>query len=76
MEKVLRHKMKGQQVLFLTLWKGFAEEEATCEPIGNFIHRYYSDLVKYAQERNLMDLAVLRHFSALGDDEGRPTPSH
>ena len=28
-EKILRHKKNGQQVLFLTVWKGFAEEEAT-----------------------------------------------
>ena len=69
MEKILRHKKKGQQVLFLTVWKGFAEEEATWEPIGNFIHRYASDLVKYAHEHNLMDLSVLRHLSAEAEDD-------
>ena len=58
MEKIIKHKKKGQQVLFLTVCKGSPEEEATWEPIGNCIHRYSSDLVKYAREHNLIDLSV------------------
>ena len=68
-EKILNHNKKGQQVLFLTVWKGFPEEEATWEPIGNFIHRYSSDSVKYAREHKLMYTSVLRHLSAEAEDE-------
>ena len=74
MEKILKHKKKGAQVLFLTVWKGDIEEEATWKPLGNFIHRYSSDLVMYAREHNLMDLSVLRYLTADAEDEGSPTP--
>ena len=75
-EKILKHKKKGAQVLFLTVWKGYTEEAATWEPLGNFIHRYSSDLVMYAPELNLMDLSVLRYLTAEAEDAGSPTPSH
>ena len=68
-DKILKHKKKGTQVLFSTVWKGYTEEEATWEPLGNFIHRYSSDLVMYAREHNLMDLSVLRHLSAEAEDD-------
>ena len=64
MEKILKHKTQDGVLQFYTKWKDYPEEEASWEPIGNFIHRYSSDFVEYAREHGLIDLPLLRHLTA------------
>ena len=63
-EKILKHKTQDGVLQFYTKWKDYPEEEASWEPIGNFIHRYSSDFVEYAREHGLIDLPLLRHLTA------------
>ena len=62
-EKVLKHRTKGGKLEFLTKWEGAEEGEETWEPVGNFIHRYSSEFVKYCQEKGL-ELNLTKHLSA------------
>ena len=53
-EKIVKHrKGKDGNWEFLTKWVGYAEGEETWEPVGNFIHRYSGDFVKYCQNQGL-----------------------
>ena len=52
-EKILSHRRKGDTWEFLTKWTGYEEGEETWEPIGNFIHRFSHELVRYCTNKNL-----------------------
>ena len=53
-DKIVAHrKDKNGRWEFLTKWVGYADGEDTWEPIGNFIHRYSEDFVKYCREHHL-----------------------
>ena len=53
-ERVIKHKVDDRgNLLFLTRGQGYGEDDDTWEPIGNFIHRYACDFVKYCKEHNL-----------------------
>ena len=60
-EKIVKHRVQPDgTVQFLTKWVG--EDLATWEPVGNFIHRYSSEFVKYARDQRL-DLNILVSLS-------------
>ena len=71
-ERILEHRVKKGVVEFLTLWKGYPQEDATWVPIGKFFHRYSSDLVKYAKENGLDTWPVLRFLSSEPGDTQPP----
>jgi hypothetical protein len=52
-DKILKHRKKDGQWEFLTKWQGFDTESATWQKLGNFFHRFNSDLIEYAQKNNL-----------------------
>ena len=52
-EKIISHRENKGKLEFLTRWKGFSPLDDSWEPVGNFIHRYSSDLVKYCQDKNI-----------------------
>ena len=51
-EKILDHKIEKGQYKFLTQWEG--SDEKTWEPVGNFIHRYSVDFVKYCKKLGIL----------------------
>ena len=51
-DKILDHKFDKGQYKFLTQWEG--SDEHTWEPVGNFIHRYSSDFVKYCRKEGIL----------------------
>ena len=60
-EEILEHRLERDgSYKFLTKWQ--ASEERTWEPVGNFFHRYSSDLVAYCQKHGL-GLDVIRYLS-------------
>ena len=61
---IRKNRVKTGVLEFLRLWKGYRQEDSTWAPIGSFIHRYSSDLVKYARENGLGDWPVLQYLSA------------
>ena len=63
----MEHRVRKGVVEFLTLWKGYPQEEATWEPVGKFFHRYASELVKYANENGLGECPVLKYLSSEPD---------
>ena len=44
---------KDGKYFFKVVWKGRPDEEASWEPINNFIHRYGTDVVRYCKEKGL-----------------------
>ena len=53
-ESVLDHRVeKDGKYFFKVVWKGHPDEEASWEPINNFIHRYGTDVVRYCKEKGL-----------------------
>ena len=51
-DKILRHRVgKGGRLEFLTKWKGW--DDATWEPLMNFIHRFSSDWRDYVAQKKL-----------------------
>ena len=52
-EKILAHRRKGESWEFLTKWVGYEDGEETWEPVGNFIHRFSEELVRYCAKKNL-----------------------
>lgn len=61
-EKIVKHRVQPDgTVQFLTKWVG--DDLATWEPVGNFIHRYSSEFVKYARDQQL-DLNILDSLSS------------
>jgi hypothetical protein len=53
-EKILRHRLgKNGKWEFLTKWVGYEEGEETWEPMGNFIHRFSGEFVKYCRGKKL-----------------------
>ena len=51
-DEVIGHRVEPDgTVKFLTKWRGY--EDATWEPLGNFFHRYNSDIVRYCAEQGL-----------------------
>ena len=52
-KEILTHKGAGQNLRFLTQWEGADEGDETWEPVGNFVHRYSSEFVKYCKENKL-----------------------
>ena len=61
-EKIVKHRVQPDgTVQFLTKWVG--DDLATWEPVGNFIHRYSSEFVKYARDQHL-DLNILDSLSS------------
>ena len=68
-ERILGHKEDPPgNKLFLTRWKGFGEEDDTWEPVGNFIHRYASDFVKYCKDKGLK-IDVVEHLRVEPDGQ-------
>ena len=51
-DKILEHKVERGQFKFLTQWQG--SDEHTWEPVGNFIHRYSSDFVRYCRKKGIL----------------------
>ena len=67
-EAVIAHRVcKDGHLEFLTKWVGCEKGSETWEPVGNFFHRYGSDLIKYCKEHEI-PLDVVEYLS--------PTPSH
>ena len=71
---ILQHRLRSGEYQFLSRWKGYREEEEIWEPLSNFFHRYFSDLVKYAQEHGLSHLPVLRVLTTEPDQVDLPGP--
>lgn len=64
-EKILKHKVDPQgQLKFLTKWEGCEPGTETWEPIGNFIHRYSSDFVRYCKQNHLV-VDLTKHLSII-----------
>ena len=61
-EKVVKHRISKGKLEFLTKWEGADPGSETWEPVGNFIHRYSSELVKYCQNKGLV-LNLTEHLS-------------
>ena len=51
-EKILDHKDDREKMKFLTKWEGL--DETTWEPVGNFIHRFSMDFVKYCRRHGIV----------------------
>ena len=59
-EKLLEHRTgKDGKLEFLTKWVGF--ENPTWEPIGNFVHRYSMDWVRYCRDKQVR-VDVVKHL--------------
>ena len=67
-DHILKHKMEKGVLKFLTLRKGYLQEDA----IGSFIHRYSTDLVTYERQHGLENLPVLKYLQEERND--RPPP--
>ena len=62
-EAVLTHRMgKNGQLEFLTKWVGCEPGSETWEPVGNFFHRYGSDLIRYCVDHGI-PLDVTQYLS-------------
>ena len=53
---------------FLPRWKVYRSDADTWEPLGNFFHRYSSDLGKYAKTHGLGNLAVMKYLQSEPDE--------
>jgi len=63
-DTILGHRVTRGVFEFKTKWKGVPESEADWQPVGSFVDKYCVELVKYARDKNLLDISVLRHLSA------------
>ena len=62
-QEIIDHRLNDRgKMEFLTVWVGYAVSDATWKPVGNFIHQYSSDFVKYCQTNDL-DPNVLSELS-------------
>jgi transposase InsO family protein len=49
-DRILKHRVgEDGKLQFLTKWEGFAETDATWEPVGHFFHRYSFPFVQYCK---------------------------
>ena len=63
-EKILRHKISKNGMVFFTKWEGYPVSEATWEPVNHFFHRYSAPFVEYCLSNGLQDrVDVLSHLS-------------